>query len=225
MFKKIALCAMLVLFLAPASVMAAGQQGQAQGIGNAAGSSLNVQPQTATETTVQENVRNGYGQGNGIASLNGDAQMLRNRDCDQDQTMAQDMTRDQVRLGSDAGLAGEGRGPGSNGDAQMLRNRTSEQDQTMAQDMTRDQVRLGSDAGSFGENRGAGLNGDTGSENQQQGGAADQNQSRFGLSKGNGQNILTGFADQLGFQFRNLGGIFHTLLPQSDANTIDYSVN
>ena len=37
MFKKIALCAMLVLILAPAAVMAAGQQGQAPGIGKEAG--------------------------------------------------------------------------------------------------------------------------------------------------------------------------------------------
>ena len=38
---------MLVLFLAPATVMAAGQQGQAQGIGNEAGNCLNVQHQMA----------------------------------------------------------------------------------------------------------------------------------------------------------------------------------
>jgi len=220
MFKKIALCAMLVLILAPATVMAAGQQGQVQSIGKEAGSCLNVQHQTAMETTAHEKVQNGYGQGNGTGSLNSDARMLRNRTCDQDQTMAQNMTRDQVRPGSGSALAGEGRGSGSNGDALMLRNRTCDQecdqDQTMAQNMTRDQVRPGSGSGSSGENRGAGLKGDTGSENQQQGRAADQDQSRFGLTRGNGQNILTGFADQLGFRFRNIGGIFHTLLPQSE---------
>lgn len=171
---------MLVLILAPASVMAAGQQGQAQSIGKEAGSCLNAQHEIAIETTAQENVRNGDKLGSGMASQNDDAQMLRNRTSDQ----------------------------------------ACDQDKTMAQNMTRDQVRLGSDSGSLGENRGAGLNGDTGSENQQQGGAGDQNQSQFGLTRGNGQNILTGFADQLGFQFRNIGGIFHTLLPQSDAKPL-----
>jgi hypothetical protein len=41
MFKKIALCAMLVLILAPAAVMAAGQQGQGQGMCSEAGTCLN----------------------------------------------------------------------------------------------------------------------------------------------------------------------------------------
>ena len=63
MFKKIALCAMLVLILAPASVMAAGQQGQAQGIGNEAGNCLNVQHQITGDTTAQEKSQTGQGQG------------------------------------------------------------------------------------------------------------------------------------------------------------------
>ena len=154
MFKKIALCAMLVLILAPASVMAAGQQGQAQGIGNEAGNCLNVQQQTASDTAAQGESRNGQGQSSQSASRNGDTLMLQTRTCDQ----------------------------------------TCEQDQTMIRNMTRDQIRLGSDSV------------------QQQDGSAESVQSRFGLTRGNGQNILAGFADQLGFQFRNVGGIFQALL-------------
>jgi len=119
MFRKIALCAMLVLILAPASVMAAGQQGQAQGIGNEAGSSLNVQHQIATETTAQEKFQNGPGEGKGTMFRNGDIQMLQNRscdqNCDQDQDMVRNMTRDQIHLGSDSSSAGENRGTGLNG--------------------------------------------------------------------------------------------------------------
>jgi len=201
MFKKIALCAMLVLILAPASVMAAGQQGPAQGIGNEAGNCLNVQQQTASDTAAQEKSRNGPGESSGSASRNGDARMDQTRTCDQtceqDQDMVRNMTRDQVRLNADAGLAGENQGAGSNGDARMLQTRsgdqTCEQDQSMTKNMTRDQV-LRSDPV------------------QQQDGSAESVQSRFGLTRGNGQNILAGFADPLGFQFRNVGGIFQALL-------------
>jgi len=147
MFKKIALCAMLVLILAPASVMAAGQQGQAQGIGNEAGNCLNVQHQITSDTTAQENSRNGQGQGAGSASQNGDVRMLQTRSCDlscdQDQAREQNMTRDQVRLNADSGLAGESQGAGSSGDARMLQTRSGDQagdqDQSMAKNMTRDQ--------------------------------------------------------------------------------------
>ncbi len=198
MFKKIALCAMLVLFLAPATVMAAGEQGQGLGIGNEAGSCMNVQHQMAAGTMAQERIQNGQGQGSGNALQNGDRQMLQNRscdqECDQDQTMARNMTRDQVRLNSGSGPAGENRGPGSNGGGQMLQNRSCDQDcdkdQAMARNMTRDQVRLNSDSG------------------QQQNGSADQAQNRFGIAKGNGQNILAGFADQLGAPFRYMRGLF-----------------
>jgi len=152
MFKKIALCAMLVLILAPAAVMAAGQQGQAQGIGNEAGNCLNVQHQIA-DTTAREKFQNGQGQGIGSASQNGDARMLQTRSCDQ----------------------------------------TCEQDQAMVRNMTRDQIRLGSDSV------------------QQQDGSDDSVQNRFGPTKGNGQYILASFADQLGAQFRNVGGMFRTL--------------
>ena len=200
MFKKIALCAMLVLILAPATVMAAGQQGQAQGIGNEAGNCLNVQHQIA-DTTAREKFQNGQGQGVGSASQNGDVRMLQTRSCDQaceqDQAGAQNMTRDQVRLGSESGLAGENQGAGSNGDARMLQTRscdqTCEQDQAMVRNMTRDQIRLGSDSV------------------QQQDGSDDSVQNRFGPTKGNGQYILASFADQLGAQFRNVGGMFRTL--------------
>jgi len=201
MFKKIALCAMLVLILAPATVMAAGQQGQAQGIGNEAGNCLNVQHQIAGDTTAQEKSQNGQGQSIGSAYRNGDVRMLQTRSQDQtgdqDQSRVQNMTRDQVRLGSESGLAGESQGAGLNGDARMLQTRsgdlTCEQDQSMAKNMTRDQIRLGSDSV------------------QQKNGSADSVQNRFGPSKGNGQNILASFADQLGAQFRNVGGMFRTL--------------
>jgi hypothetical protein len=201
MFKKIALCAMLVLILAPASVMAAGQQGQVQGIGNEAGNCLNVQHQIIGDTTAQENSRNGQGQGAGSASQNGDARMLQTHSCDlscdQDQAREQNMTRDQVRLNADSGLAGESQGAGSSGDARMLQTRSGDQagdqDQSMAKNMTRDQVRLHSDSV------------------HQQNGSADSVQNRFGPTKANGQNIFASFADQLGAQFRNAGGMLRTL--------------
>ncbi len=153
MFKKIALCAMLVLILAPVSVMAAGQQGQAQGIGNEAGNCLHVQQKTASDTATQEKSQNGQGQSSGSADRNGDVRMLQTRSHDQ----------------------------------------TGDQDQARAQNMTRDQVQLGSDSV------------------QQQNGSADSVQNRFGPTKGNGQNIFASFADQLGAQFRNAGGMFRTL--------------
>ncbi len=195
MFKKIALCAMLVLFLAPATVMAAGQQGQAQ-IGTVAGNCQDVQHQMATGTMAQEKYQNGESQGNALQ--NGDTDMLRNRSCDQDydqdQDMVRNMTRDQIRLGSGSGLAGEGRGAGPNGDGQMLQNRSCDQDCDQDQDtvrnMTRDQIRVGSDSV------------------RQQDGSDEQVQNRYGITKGNGQNILAGFADLLGAPFRYMGGFF-----------------
>jgi hypothetical protein len=106
MFRKIALCAMLVLILAPAAVMAAGQQGQAQGIGNEAGNGLHVQQKIASETMGQEKFQNVQAQGVKNASQNGDARMdqtrTRNQTGEQDQARVQNMTRDQVRLGSDS---------------------------------------------------------------------------------------------------------------------------
>ena len=201
MFRKIALCAMLVLFLAPAAVMAAGPQGQEQGIGNEAGNCLNVQHQMAGTAKAPEKFQNGQGQGIGSGMQNGDALMVQNRSCDQDcekdQDMVRNMTRDQIRLGSDSGLAGKNQGAGPNGDAQMVRNRSCdkdcEKDQDMVRNMTRDQIRLNSDSV------------------QQQNGTTVSLQNRFGITKGNGQNILAGFADQLGAQFRHMGGIFQTL--------------
>ena len=152
MFRKIALCAMLVLILAPGAVMAAGQQGQAQGVGNQAGNGLQVQQEIAGDTMAQEKFQYGQGQGVKSASQNGDARMVQTRSCDQ----------------------------------------TCDQDQARIQNMTRDQVRLGSDSV------------------QQQDGLADSVQSRFGLTKGNGQNILTSFADQLGARLRHAMGLFPT---------------
>ena len=194
MFKKIALCAMLVLILAPAAVMAAGQQGQ--GNCNEAGTCLNVQHQMAGTATAQEKFQNGQGQMSGSASQNGNGQMTQTRscdqDCEQDQARVRNMTRDQVRLNADAGTASENQGAGSNGDTLMNQTRSCdqacEQDRDRLRNMTQDQVRLGSD--SF----------------QQQDGSADSVQSRHGLSKGNGQNILTSFVEQLGFQFRHAMG-------------------
>jgi hypothetical protein len=198
MFKKIALCAMLVLLLAPAAVMAAGQ-GQAQGIGNEAGNCLNVQHQVATDTAAQEKFQNGPGSGSAMQNGNGQMDQARSGDqtCDQDQTMVRNMTRDQIRLDSESGLAGKNQGTGPNGDGQMIQNRSCdqdcEQDQAMVRNMTRDQVRLGSDSV------------------QQQNGTSESVQNRLGVTKGNGQNILARFADQLGAQFRHMGGIFQTL--------------
>ena len=57
---------------------------------------------------------------------------------------------------------------------------TCDQDQAMVQNMTRYQVRLGS--GSV----------------QQQDGSAELVKNRFGLTRGNGQNILNSFAEQIG---------------------------
>jgi hypothetical protein len=213
MLKKIALCAMLVLFLAPATVMAAGQQGQAQGIGNEAGTCLNVQHQAATDTAAREKFQNGQGQGSERASQNGDAVMLRNRscdqDCDQDQAMVRTMTRDQIRLNSEPGLASESKGTGPNGGAHMVQNRSCDQDcdqdQAMVRTMTRDQIRL--DSGAV----------------QQQDGTAGSAQNRFGPEEGNGQNIMTRFVDQLGAQFRYMGGTLRTILPQSDAALVTNS--
>ena len=111
--------------------------------------------------------------------------------------MVRNMTRDQIRLGSDSGLAGKNQGAGPNGEGLMLQNRSCnqdcDQDQAMVRNMTRDQIRLGSDS------------------TQLQNGTAESVQNRFGITKGNGQNILASFADQLGAQFRHMGGIFQTL--------------
>ena len=93
----------------------------------------------------QEKFQNGQGQGSGNAMQNGDTDMLRNRSCDQDcekdQDMVRNMTRDQIRLDSDSGPAGEGQGAGSNGDAQMLQNRSCDQDCEKDQDMVRNMTR------------------------------------------------------------------------------------
>jgi len=140
---------MLVLFLAPATVMAAGQQGQAQ-IGTEAGNCQVVQHQIAGDTTGQEKFQYGQGQVSGNALQNGDTDMLQDRSCDQD----------------------------------------CEKDQDMIRNMTRDQIRLDSDAV------------------QQQDGSAEQVQNRSGSAKGNGQDILAGFAEFLGAQFRFMGGLF-----------------
>lgn len=91
MYKKIALCAMLVLLLAPAAVMAAGQQGPGSCTGNEAGTCLQVQQQGSGDMT-------GQGQ-----FQNGNARMLQTRTCDGDcdQSQVRNMTRNQNRLNAD----------------------------------------------------------------------------------------------------------------------------
>jgi hypothetical protein len=102
------------------------------------------------------------------------------------------MAQEKFQYGQDQGV----KSASQNGDASMLQTRTRdqtyEQDPARIQNMTRDQVRLGSDSV------------------QQQDELADSVQSRFGLTKGNGQNILTSIADQLGSRFRNAMGLFPT---------------
>lgn len=84
---------MLVLLLAPAAVMAAGQQGQGSCTGNEAGTCLQVQQRGSGDT---------MGQGQ---FQNGNARMLQTRtgdgDCDQSQAMVRNMTRNQNRLNAD----------------------------------------------------------------------------------------------------------------------------
>jgi TolA-binding protein len=118
MFRKIALCTLFVLILAPASVLAAG--GQGQGMGPESGTCLHVQNQLANGVPAQEQTQNGYGQGNGIASRNGDPQMLQTRSCDQtcdqDHAMIRNMTRDQLRTGMNGDAAAGNRQQGSAAD-------------------------------------------------------------------------------------------------------------
>jgi opacity protein-like surface antigen len=198
MFKKIALCAMLVLILAPAAVMAAGQQGQGQGMCNETGTCLNEQQRMAGDTAALEKFQNGQGRGVQSASQNGDTLMdqtrTRDQTCDQDRTMVRNMTRDQVRSGTGSGLAAESQGTGSNGDARMLQNRSCDQscdqDQARLRNMTQDQVRQGSGS--------VPVDGSTGSV-----------QNQVGVTKGNGQNFITSLTEQLGAQFRLAGRMMH----------------
>jgi hypothetical protein len=105
MLKKIALCAMLVLIIVPASVMAAGQGGQA-------GSGMQAQQKMSGDTMAQVQNQGINGQGSVTASQNGDTQMLRTRSCDQDCDMVRNMTKSQVRLGSASAVSGESPGAG-----------------------------------------------------------------------------------------------------------------
>jgi hypothetical protein len=149
MFKKTALCVMLVLLLAPAAVMAAGQQGQGLCTGNEAGTCLQVQQRGSGDTT-------GQGQ-----FQNGNARMLQNRTCDED----------------------------------------CDQSQAMLRNMTRNQNRLNADP------------------IQQQGGAAESVQNRFGIMKGKGQTIQTDLADQLRTHIRNAAGMCRMLQPEPAVTT------
>jgi hypothetical protein len=193
MLKKIALCAMLVLILVPASVMAAGTQGQASGMGKGAGSGM--QSQAATDSTAGEQLINSHGQGSAGASGSGTARMLRSGSCNGtcDQDMVRSMTRTQ--------------------DHDMIRNMTKNQD--MIQNMTRSQIRFGFESVLAGEGQGAGLcagNGDGNCTGQQDGQAgqlqyqfAEKHQAKFGLTTVNGQDILASAADGAGDQDRVRG--------------------
>jgi len=192
MLKKIALCAMLVLILVPASVMAAGMQGQASGMGKGSGSGM--QSQATTDSTAGEQLINSHGQGSAGASGSGNAGMSGscNGTCDQDQV--RNMTRIQ--------------------DQDRIRTMTADQDQI--QNMTRSQLRLGFESVLAGEGQGAGLCAGTGDGNctgQQQDGQAAQlqyqfagkHQAKFGLTTVNGQAILASAADAAGDMDRVMG--------------------
>lgn len=109
MLKKIALCAMLVLVIVPASVMAAGQGGQA-------GSGMQAQAKMAGDTMAQIQSQGSNGQGSLTASQNGDTQMLRirlyNQTCEQDCDMVRNMTKSQIQNGYTASVSGESPGTG-----------------------------------------------------------------------------------------------------------------
>jgi hypothetical protein len=97
MLKKIALCAMLVLILIPASVMAAGQSGQAQ-------------QKTSDDTTARLQTQVRSMQESGSALQDGERQTVRNRSCIQDCDMVQNMTQNQIRLGYASAVSGDSPG-------------------------------------------------------------------------------------------------------------------
>ena len=194
MLKKIALCAMLVLILVPASVMAAGMQGQASGMGKGAGSGM--QSQATTDSTAGEQLITSHGQGSAGASGSGNARIPGAGSCNG--TCDQDMVRNMTRIQ----------------DHDRIRNMTMEQD--MIQNMTKSQLRLGYESVLAGEGQGAGLcagNGDGNCTGRQQDGqvgqlqyqSAEKHQAKFGLTMVNGQNILASAADAAGDQDRAMG--------------------
>jgi hypothetical protein len=203
MFKKIALCAMLVLILIPASVMAAGMQGQGSGSANGAGSGMQSQSQTAMDSSSGEQSINSHGQGSGTASGSGGVQMARSGSCNGtcDQDMIRNMTRSQ--------------------DQDMIRNMTQDMIRNMTQDMiqnmTRSQLRLGYESVLAGEGQGAGAGAGNGSGNgsgvlQQEGQiiqlqyqSSNMNRAQFGLTNVNGQLILATAADASGDRDRVMG--------------------
>jgi hypothetical protein len=112
MMKKIALCAVLILVLVPAFAMAAGPQGPGAGKSSSAGNGLQVQQMTTSETASQVQLRSCQQQGFGNSAENGNGQMLRNRTCDQDREMLQNMIRNQTRNGLESGAGGTCQGAG-----------------------------------------------------------------------------------------------------------------
>lgn len=112
MMKKIALCAVLILVLVPAFAMAAGPQGPVAGKSSSAGNGLQVQQMTTSETASQVQLRSCQQQGFGTSAENGNGQMLRNRTCDQDREMLQNMIRNHPRYGPESGAGGTCQGTG-----------------------------------------------------------------------------------------------------------------
>jgi hypothetical protein len=105
MMKKIALCAVLILILIPAFAMAAGPQGPGSSKSTTAGNGPQLQQQTTSEITSQVQLRSCQQQGFGIAAENGNGQMIRNRICEQDREMLQNMIRNQTRTSPASGTA------------------------------------------------------------------------------------------------------------------------
>ncbi len=112
MMKKIALSAMLILIVVPAFAMAAGHDGPGAGKSTSAGNSPQVQQMTTSETASQVQVRSCLQQGFMNSAENGNGQMLRNRTCDQDREMLQNMIRNQTRNGLESGAGGTCQGAG-----------------------------------------------------------------------------------------------------------------
>ncbi len=103
MMKKIALCAVLILILVPAFAMAAGHERPGAGKSTSAGNGLQVQQMTTRDTASQVQLRSCQQQGFENSAENGNGQMLRNRTCDQDREMLQNMIRNQTRNGLESG--------------------------------------------------------------------------------------------------------------------------
>jgi hypothetical protein len=85
MIKKMALCTVLILILVPAFAMASGPQGQ--GSDTARGNCTQSQQQLASQVQTSNHLQN-----------NGEAQMLRNGNEDQECEMSRSRAQSQVRV-------------------------------------------------------------------------------------------------------------------------------